>query len=133
MLNTRFEEYKLKRELKRNGTSVSFYRNQKNDFDEPSGKPELVASITGLYHETNGYVTLSVSDATVQRSVKLPMLLCLTSDVKAADLKVGDYVKIPNATSGGTKTYYMTGMVDVSDFGVITDISLEVVDDGTCS
>ena len=86
MLNTRFEEYKLKRELKRNGTEVTFYRNKKNAFGEHVGELEVVAKLTGLYHETNGYVSLSVSDATVQRSVKLPMLLCLNDDVKAAGL-----------------------------------------------
>ena len=133
MLNTRFEEYKLKRELKRNGTEVTFYRNKKNAFGEHVGELEVVAKLTGLYHETNGYVSLSVSDATVQRSVKLPMLLCLNDDVKAAGLVAGDYVKLPNATSFSTKTYYITGMVDISDFGIITDISLEVIDDGTSS
>lgn len=133
MLNTRFEEYKLRRELKRNGTDVTFCRNKRNDFGEPTGEFEVVANVKGLYHETNGYVTLSVSDATVQRSVKLPMLLCLAQDVMFSHLAVGDYVKLPNVVTGETKTYYVTGITDISDFGIITDISLEVIDDGTSS
>lgn len=133
MLNTRFEEYKLRRELKRNGTDVTFCRNKKNDFGEPTGELEVVANVKGLYHETNGYVTLSVSDATVQRSVKLPMLLCLAQDVMFSHLAVGDYVKLPNVVTGESKTYYVTGITDISDFGIITDISLEVIDDGTSS
>lgn len=133
MINTRFEEYKLKRELKRNGTELVFYRHETDMFDEPTEETHEVAKLVALYHETNSYVSISVSDSTVQRTVKTPMLLCLTSDVKAAGLKIGDYVKIPNATSGGTKTYYITGMVDISDFGIITDISLEVIDDGKVS
>lgn len=133
MLNTRFEEYKLRRELKRNGTDVTFLRNKKNDFGEPVDELEVVANVKGLYHETNGYVTLSVSDATVQRSVKLPMLLCLAQDVVFSHLAVGDYIKVPNIVTGETKTYYVSGITDISDFGIITDISLEVIDDGTSS
>lgn len=133
MLNTRFEEYKLKRELKRNGTEVTFCRNKKNDFGEPVGELEVVAKLTGLYHETNGYVSLSVSDATVSRNVKTPMLLCLAQDIMFSHLAIGDYVKVPNIVTGETKTYYVTGITDISDFGIIADVSLEVIDDGTSS
>ena len=35
MINTRFEAYKIKRELKRSGIDYEFKRKKKNDFGEP--------------------------------------------------------------------------------------------------
>ena len=131
MINTRFEEYKLKRELKRHGTSYTFKRHKENEFGCLSGELEEVATIVGLYHETNNYITESVSDGTVSRNVKSPMLLCLCQDVLLAKLKIGDFVEIANIATGKTKTYYVTGITDISDFGIIADISLRVIDDGT--
>lgn len=131
MINTRFEVYKLKRELKRNGTYLEFTRNTRNEFGELSGDPVTVGELVGLYHETNSYIQIASSDGTVSRSVKTPMLLCLVSDVKALGIEVGDYVTVPNAVTGKTKTYFVTGTTDVMDFGLIADISLEVIDDGT--
>lgn len=131
MINTRFEEYKLKRELKRNGTKLTFYRRQKNEFGLLSGDVEEVATFTCLYHESNSYISESVGDATVSRNVKTPMLLCLVQDITFSHLAIGDYVNVPNIVTGEMKTYYVTGITDISDFGIIADVSLEVIDDGT--
>ena len=133
MLNTRFEEYKMKRELKRSGKNVTFYRDAVDEFGWHTGAAEVVASFKCIYHETNSYVSESVGDATVSRTVKLPMLLCLAQDIVLSHVSQGDYVMLLNIASGESKKYVVTGITDISDFGIIADISLRVVDDGTAS
>lgn len=56
MINTQFEAYKIKRELKRSGIDYEFKRSGVNDFGEPVGEPTVVGTIRGLYHEQNSSV-----------------------------------------------------------------------------
>ena len=122
MINTRFEAYKVRRELKKSGKVYEFNRTELNDFKEPTGKENFVGKLTGLYHEQNGYVSVSTGDTTRTRTKKVPMLLCLYGD--ANFLKVDDIVRI------NLKTFKVTGIVNVQEWNIIADISLEVVDDG---
>lgn len=52
MINTQFEAYKIKRELKRSGIDYEFKRSGVNDFGEPVGEPTVVGTIRGLYRRT---------------------------------------------------------------------------------
>lgn len=128
MLNTKFEAYKLRRELKRIGKEYEFKRAKLNAFKEPTNDEELAGKLTGLYHEQNGYIKSSVgteinAGGVVQvRTKKIPMILCLYDDAKF--LKIGDIVKF------NSKTYKVTGVVNIQEWNIISDISLEVVDDG---
>ena len=122
MINKQFEEYKIKRELKRSGIDYEFKRAIKNDFGEPSGEPELIGKLKGIYHEENSNIQITTGDTTQVRTKKIPMILCLYDDAASLVLSVGDIVKI------NEKTLKVTGIVNISEWNIIADISLEVVD-----
>lgn len=124
MINTKFEAYKIKRELKRSGIEYEFKRNGNNEFNEPTGEPSSVGTITGLYHEQNGSIQITTGDTTQTRTKKVPMILCLYEDAASLALQIGDIVKI------NTKTFSVTGITNIQEWNVISDISLEVVDIG---
>ena len=122
MINTQFEAYKIKRELKRSGIDYEFKRSGVNDFGEPVGEPTVVGTIRGLYHEQNSSVQVTTGDTTQVRTKKIPMILCLYEDAASLVLQVGDELKINN------KTLKVIGVVNIQEWNIIADISLEVVD-----
>lgn len=125
MINTKFEAYKILREIKRSGIEVNFLRQETNKFKEPIGEPKPVGMISCIYHEQNGSVRITTGDTTQVRSKKVPMLLCLYSDASQIGLQVGDQVKLNG------KTFNVTGVTNIQEWNVVADISLEVVDVGS--
>ena len=124
MINTQFEAYKIKRELKRSGIDYEFKRLGVNDFGEPVGEPIVIGTIRGLYHEQNSSIQITTGDTTQVRTKKIPMILCLYEDTARLALAVGDTVTI------NAKTFKVTGVVNIQEWNLISDISLEVVDSG---
>ena len=124
MINTRFEAYKLKRELKRSGIDYEFRRLGANDFGEPDDEPTVVGSLKGLYHEQNSNIEITTGDTTRVRTKKIPMILCLFDDAASLALKIDDFLFI------NKKKFKVTGIVNIQEWNIISDISLEVVDDG---
>ena len=124
MINTKFEVYKIQRELNRSGIVVDFLRQETNKFKEPIGEPKKVGSILCIYHEQNGRIKISTGDTTQVRTKKVPMLLCLHSDVSQVNVQVGDQVKLNG------KTFNVTGVINIQEWNLVADISLEVVDVG---
>lgn len=124
MINTRFEAYKIKRELKRSGIDYEFKRSGKNDFGEPTGELKIVGKLKGLYHEQNSIIQITTGDTTKTRTKKVPMILCLYENTASLVLQVDDVVKI------NAKTFKVTGVTNIQEWNLISDISLEVVDNG---
>ena len=124
MVNTKFEAYKINRELKRSGIEYEFKRRKKNDFGEPVGEPEIVGSLRGIYHEQNSSVSVVTGETTQTRTKKIPTILCLYEDAASLVLQVGDTV------SFNGKSYKVTGVTNIQEWNIIADISLEVVDNG---
>lgn len=124
MINTRFEAYKIKRELKRSGIDYEFKRAGKDDFGEFTDEPNIVGKLRGLYHEQNSTIQITTGETTQTRTKKVPMILCLYEDTASLVLQVGDIVKI------NAKTFKVTGVTDIQEWNLISDISLEVVDSG---
>lgn len=122
MINTKFEAYKIRRELKRIGKNYEFKRAKLNAFKEPMNEEDSVGKIVGLYHEQNGNISITTGDTTQTRTKKIPMILCLYEDVNF--LKIDDKVKI------NSKTFKVTGIVNIQEWNIIADISLEIVDNG---
>ena len=121
MINTKFEIYKLQRELKRNGISCVFKRYTKNEFGEPDHVHDnIVCEIKCLYHEQNSNIQITTGETTQVRTKKIPMLLCLYENTSL--LKPGDFVIL------NEKKYKVTGIVNIQEWNLICDISLEVVD-----
>ena len=124
MINTKFEAYKIKRELKRSGIDYEFKRTGKNEFGEQTNELNIVGMLKGLYHEQNGSIQITTGDTTRIRTKKVPMILCLYEDAASLIFQVGDIVKI------NTKTFKVTGVTNIQEWNLISDISLEVVDNG---
>lgn len=122
MINTKFEAYKLRRELKKIGIEYEFKRVKLNKFKELTSDSVLAGKLIGLYHEQNSHVSVTTGETTQTRTKKTPMILCLYDDAKF--LKIGDTVKI------NSKELKVTGVVNIQEWNIIADISLEVVDDG---
>lgn len=122
MVNTKFEAYKVRRELKRIGKEYEFKRAKLNDFNEPTKDSVVAGKLTGLYHEQNSSVSVTTGDTTQTRTKKVPMILCLYED--ATFLKMGDMVKI------NSKTFKVTGVVNIQEWNIVADVSLEVIDNG---
>lgn len=130
MINTKFELYKLRRELKRNGKDYTFRRRKLNKFNEPTGELEDVLTIRCLYHEVSSFKTTSTGDSSTTVTEKQPMLLCAVEDVKGSGLEMGDFIEVVDSVYGDKKVLRFVGIVDVQNYGIIADISLEVVEDG---
>lgn len=124
MVNKKFEVYKLKRELKRSGNDYEFRRLITNKFGEPSEDEEVLGTLRGLYHEQNSHIAVTMSDTTQVRTKKIPSILCLYGDATPLALVAGDRVKLNG------KMMKVTGVVDIQEWNLIVDVSLEVVDDG---
>lgn len=124
MINTKFEAYKLKRELLRSGIVFKFKRNSKNEFGEDNKEPEIIGEIKGLYHEQNSNIQTIAGDTTRSRTEKIPMILCLHEDAVKIGVKVDDYIEFND------KVFKVSGVVNVQEWNVISDISLEVIDNG---
>ena len=125
MINKKFEAYKISREIKRSGCSFTFKRKAKNDFNEPSEEAIIVGNLLGIYHEQNSNIAISTGDTTQYRTKKIPMILCLYSDVSKLELNVNDFVIF------NSKTFKVTGITNVQEWSIVSDISLEVFDDGS--
>lgn len=126
MINTKFEAYKLRRELKKVGREYEFERAVLNAFKEPTNESVVAGKLMGLYHEYTGGgmssgVSVTSSDAAQVRSKKTPMILCLYEDAKF--IKFGDVVKI------NSKKLKVTGVVNIQEWNIVADVSLEVIDD----
>lgn len=122
-MNVRFEAYKIRRELKRSGITYEFKRFEKNKFGERQKDNVIKAyKLKGLYHEQNGYITNTTGDAAQTKTKKTPMLLCLYEDVTSVGLEKGDVIKLNG------KTLKVNGVVNVQEWNIIADISLEFID-----
>lgn len=124
MINNKFEVYKLVREIKRSGIEVEFKRHGLNEFKEPDGTQVDVGSVRGIYHEQNSSIQIVTGETTQIRNKKIPMFLCTFESVDKLSLDVGDYFILNG------KTFKVTGTTNIQEWNIITDISLEVVDDG---
>ena len=131
MANLKLETHKLARELKKSGVDYEFLRHEDNDFGEASGKLTSVATIRGLYHESNAYISKSNGDYGVSRTKKEPQLLVLASDYIDSGIKMDDEVHIKQlGACKYQKVIRLTGATDIGNWGLIVDLSFEEVDDG---
>lgn len=133
MINTKFEAYKLKRELKRSGKTYKIGRYGVNEYGEPIkgsiNSTSCVGKFRGLYHEQNGYIQKSMMDTTQVISKKIPMIMCLYEDIDNLNLKVDDFIQIGECCRNiDFSEYRIVGITNIQNWGIIADISLEPVE-----
>lgn len=123
----RFELWKLAKDLQCSGKRFEFSRPLKNDYGEPTQAFEVVKTLLGLYHETIAYITESSDSGGITRSAragsaKVPKILCKYEAIEG--LKAGDFTMING------KRFFVTGVSNVQEQGIIADISMRLQDDG---
>ena len=114
-----FLKNKIQRQLNCKGLDYSFKRNKLDKYKQPTDEVIDVVVLKGIYHESNSYITKNVSEAAITQSKKKPMILTLFENV--GDLKTDDFVLINDVK------YKVTGLLDIQNYGVVCDISLEEV------
>lgn len=136
MINNRFALYQVKREIRRNGTTLTFMRHDKNEFGEPVGEPYVFCTYTGLYHEHNphmldSYRYLNGLTDGLYRTEKMPQLMVPFEDFYFTDrfgntvcVDVGDEVNLNG------RLLRVTGTLNVQEWNMLVDISFEEVDVG---
>lgn len=75
--------------------------------------------ISGVYHESQGYVTNTATDGSNIKSKPNSLIMCLKED--SSPLEFGMLVTIQD------KKYRVVDLRDVNNLGVACDISLELV------
>lgn len=129
MINLRFERYKLNRELEHSGIDVEFYRYGTNEYGEPTTDSELslVGSLRCIYHEVSNYRSTRLervaNESMVIRKTKDPLLLARCEDVEALGIAIGDVVRL-------SEGFKVLGWINVQEWGIYAEISLERLDDG---
>lgn len=139
MVNQKFELYKIKREIKRNGISFVYWRFPKNQFGEidKDQEPIYLCTIKGMYHEftahmTDTFVILTGIETATTRTKKTPQSLCeyddivfINQDGQHDSIMIGDYVYYNN------KVMRVAGLQNIMEWNKLVDVSFEGVDDGT--
>lgn len=139
MVNKKFELYKMKREIKRQGIAFTFWRCKENEFGEKDVdvEPQYLCTIKGLYHEftahmTDTYILVTGTELSDSRKKKTPQCLCEYDDVvfenkeqQSDSIKIGDFVYYNN------RVMKVVGLQNIMEWNMLVDISFEEVDDGT--
>lgn len=117
------ELHKVEREICLHGGQYIFNRDVLDDYGEPTEETTKVATIRGLFHISKGYASRNVSDGTITRTKGSPMLLAKYNDT--LEIRQGDYIHI------NEKKYVVNEINNIMELGIVSDISLEVVLDGS--
>lgn len=139
MVNREFELYKIKREIKRNGLSFTYWRLPKNQFGEidTEKEPIYLCTVKGMYHEftahmADTFVILTGTETGIMRTRKTPQCLCQYDDIlfvnengESDSIGIGDYVYYNN------RIMKVSGLQNIMEWNLVVDVSFEEVDDGS--
>lgn len=122
-----FEERKIKTVILLSGETFTFYRNDKNEFNEPLLQAREVAVLKGIYHTNTSYIGVTDGDSgSISNKVYTPSILCLVDDNSKA-IKKGDYTFV------GDKKIEVNDKINYLEKDFAFDISckfVEVINDG---
>lgn len=120
----KMELHKVLREIQIHGTEYTFFRKKVDNYGEPTKEePEQVANVKGLFHVSKGYITQNIQDGTKTHSKGQPMLMVAHENV--GEIKTEDFFVI-----NGNK-YKVVEKNNIQEYNIVTDISLELVLDGS--
>lgn len=137
MVNNRFVLYQVKREIKRNGTEMTFMRGVKNEYGEP-GEPIVLCTYKGMYHEhaahmLDTYRLLTGDTNALRRTEKTPQLIVPYEDFyfkKSEQPEEYDSVRVGDYVMFNGRMLKVTGILNVQEWNLLMDISFEEVDEG---
>ena len=100
----KMELHKVLREIQMHGTEYTFFRKKVDKYGEPTKEePEQIANVKGLFHVSKGYITHE----------------------NIGEIKTEDFFVI-----NGNK-YKVVEKNNIQEYNIVTDISLELVLDGS--
>lgn len=112
----------VKQNIKQHGTAYTFQRYKKDSRGQETSELEEVGKLSALFHISKGYVTKTIGDSGFTRAKGQPMLLCVTEDA--------DFIQVKDIVIVKSFLYRVTEKNDLNQEGMITDISLELMDNG---
>ena len=118
MFQKQFQLNKVRRLINTYGETFSVRRPKTNEFGEPL-KEFTEYTIRGLYHETSSYVSKTSTESSTIRQKSMPMILCILDELPTF---LQDDVLLYKG-----KEYRLGEVKNVSEAGIIGDISLEEV------
>lgn len=120
----KMELHKVLREIQIHGTEYTFFRKKVDNYGEPTKEePEQIANVKGLFHVSKGYITQNIQDGTKTHSKGQPMLMVAHENI--GEIKTEDFFVI-----NGSK-YKVVEKNNIQEYNIVTDISLELVLDGS--
>ena len=118
----KMELHKVEREIKFHGIKYTFYREETDKYDEPTGQATVVTIANGLFHVTKGYININISDATKVHGKGQPLILMKYDE--QMNIQNGDYTII-----NGNK-YKVIEKNNIQEYCIVSELSLELVLDG---
>lgn len=139
MKPSHFLNDKIKKQLATNGVDVLIYEKKKTKYGEVANEinDQIPArTIKAIYHESNGYISENVSDSTIYRSKKSPMLL---TDIDNLKILANANVIDPNVDfkhsnfilclyTNHNVLFEIEGILNIQEYNVAFDISLKKVE-----
>lgn len=136
-VNSKFELYKVKREIRKNGQKIDFYRTTTNEFGEPNHDGKRIHSIKGLYyefaaHQLDTYIVEYPVEAGTGRTKRTPQLLCPWDDLFFVnENNEDDCIKVNDWVNLNGKVARVIGVVNVMGWNTIAHITFSEVNYGT--
>lgn len=120
----KMELHKVLREIQMHGTEYTFFRKKVDKYGEPTKEEsKQVVKVQGLFHVSKGYITQNIQDGTKTHSKGQPMLMVAHENI--GEIKTEDFFVI-----NGNK-YKVVEKNNIQEYNIVTDISLELVLDGS--
>jgi hypothetical protein len=113
-----FMENKVSRQIAINGSDFSFTHSAEDKYHNAT--TETTVALRGIYHQSTSYQSKTATDGSVTSSKPSPQILCLYKD--GSKVSKGDEITVND------KKMFVTGMEDVQQLHVVSQISLEVID-----
>jgi hypothetical protein len=113
-----FEANKLRRLIRVQGVSYTFFHPKENEFGEALEKA-VETQVHGVLHSTSQYISVTHAESASVQEKNSPMILALFEEAK--NIQQGDYTVINDTR------YNVTAVSNVAEWNVIADISLEAV------
>lgn len=111
--------YTIRRAIALNGKPYAIQREQLDDYGDTTDAMDTLFSGRGLYHESSGFLDVSLSDSGHVETRKTPMLLILYGDAPEGKMpEIDDRAEIDG------KPYRITGVRNPGGLDLVLDLSL---------
>lgn len=125
MLSELYLRNRLVRQIQWNGRDFEFFRMKTDEYGQVSDAERESYKIRGIFHDGGGYggmlyLDMYENDSARTLSKMKPMILCA--------FKPGEKIRTEDLVDIGGRRYRVAGKNDVNAFGVVWEVTLEVLD-----